>query len=99
MRVHAVERPEIPPLEMPARFNHDIAYFMTPGGERGAPRMPAGEYWIDRGDVERWLDEGVLLVYSPLDSEKQAELEISEEQEVWLQWLLDNKIQHVRLTP
>lgn len=97
MQVHAVNRPDLSPLEMPARFKHDIAYFMTPPGERGVPKLPAGEYWIDLDDARRWLDEGVLYVYSPLDSEKQAELEITEEQELWLEWLIKNGVQHVRL--
>lgn len=97
MLVYAVNRPELAPLTMPPRFKHDVAYFMTPSGERGAPRLAAGEYWIDLEEARRWLDEGVLLVYSPLDSEKQAELEVTEEQENWLQWLVDHEIQHVRL--
>lgn len=97
MRVYAVDKPELPPLEMPARFKHDIAYFMTPSGEHGAPRLAAGEYWVRQEDARRWLEEGVLRVYSPLDSEKQAELEITEEQETWLQWLVDHQIQRVRL--
>ncbi|MEX2112286.1 MAG: hypothetical protein WD845_03830 [Pirellulales bacterium] len=99
MLVHAVDRAEVLPLTMSARFGHDIAYFMTPPGERGAPRLPSGEYWIDLDEARRWLDEGVLLLVSPLDSENQAEVELSEEQEVWLEWLLANGIQHVRLSP
>lgn len=97
MLVYAVERADVPPLEMPARFSHDIAYFMTPPGERGAPRLPAGEYWINLDEARRWLDEGVMLLVSPLDSENQAEVELSEEQEAWLEWLLANGIQHVRI--
>jgi hypothetical protein len=99
MRVYAVDHPELAPLEMPARFSHDVAYFMTPPGERGAPRLPSGEYWINSDDARRWLDEGVLSLVSPLDSENQAEVEISEDHERWLEWLLENKVQHVRLSP
>lgn len=97
MLVFAVNRPEVAPLEMPARFHRDIAYFMTPPGERGAPKLPAGEYWIRREDAERWLAEGVMLLVSPLDSENQAEVEISEDQEKWLEWLIANQVEHVRL--
>jgi hypothetical protein len=99
MRVYAVDKPDLAPLVMPARFKHDIAYFMTPGGERGAPKLPPGEFWINLTDAQSWLDDGVLLVYSPLDSEKQAELEITQEQEDWLGWLIANQVQHVRLEP
>ena len=51
MRVYSVDHPDLLPLEMPRRFKHDIAYFMTPAGEHGAPRtrLPAGEYWIRSG--------------------------------------------------
>ena len=97
MWVYAVDRAELPPLEMPARFKHDITYFMTPSGERGAPKLAAGEYWIDAADARRWLDEGVLTLVSPLDSEKEAEVEINEEQETWLEWLLAHNVQRVRL--
>jgi len=98
MRVYAIDRPETPPLEMPARFRHDVAYFMTPPGERGAPaRLPAGEYWIDPADARRWLEEGVLTVVSPLDSLRKAELEITAEQEAWLEWLLAHGVCHVRV--
>jgi hypothetical protein len=72
---------------------------MTPPGERGAPKLPAGEYWIDLEDARRWLDEGVMLLVSPLDSENRAEVELTEEQEAWLEWLLTHNVQHVRLTP
>jgi hypothetical protein len=98
MRIVAVDRPDLAPLEMPARFKRDIAYFMTPAGQRGAPQqMPAGDYWIDPIEARRWLDEGVLEVISPLDSSRKAELEITEEQENWLEWLLAHDVRHVRL--
>ena len=99
MRVYAVDRPDLPPLEMPERFKHDIAYFMTPSGERDAPPLEAGVYWISLDDARRWLDEGVLMLVSPLDSENQAEVEISEEQERWLEWLVEHDVQQVRLGP
>jgi hypothetical protein len=99
MLVYAVDRPELAPLEMPGRFKRDVAYFMTPQGERGAPKMPAGDYWISLDDAKRWVADGVMLLVSPLDSENQAEVEITEEQETWLEWLIANNVQHVRLAP
>jgi hypothetical protein len=99
MRVYAVDRPELAPLEMPARFKRDIAYFMTPSGEQGAPALGEGEYWIRLEDARHWLDEGVLTLVSPLDSENRAEAEITEEQETWLEWMIANRVQHVRLGP
>jgi hypothetical protein len=97
MRVYAVGREELAPFEMPPRFKHDIAYFMTPPGERGAPLLAAGEFWVSLEDARRWLEDGVLTLVSPLDSENQAEAEISEEQEKWLEWMVANGIQHVRV--
>jgi hypothetical protein len=96
--VVAVDKPDVPPFEMPARFQRDIAYFMTPAGERGAPKLPAGEYWIDPADAQRWLDDGVMSLVSPLDSEHQAEVELTEDQERWLEWLIAHDVQHVRLS-
>jgi hypothetical protein len=99
MLVHAVDRPELPPIEMPARFHHDIAYFMTPSGEDGAPELGEGEYWVRLDSAGTWLNDGVLDVVSPLDAGRKAEIEISEDQEAWLEWMVTNKIQHVRLAP
>jgi hypothetical protein len=97
MRVIAVGRPELAPFTMPARFRHDIAYFMTPPGERGVPALGPGEYWIALDEARQWLDEGVLRLVSPLDSENKAEVEISEEQENWLEWMVANNLEHVRV--
>lgn len=99
MRVFAVQRPDLAPLEMPARFRHDIAYFMTPSGEGGVPELPEGEFWISLDDTKNFLAAGVLTLVSPLDSENRAEAEITEEQELWLEWLVANNIEHVRLAP
>ena len=99
MHVFAVDRPDLAPLEMSARFKHDVAYFMTPALERGAPALGAGEYWISLDEARRWLDEGVLTLVSPLDSENQAEAEITEEQETWLEWMVAHRVQHIRLAP
>jgi hypothetical protein len=96
MFIRAVDKPGVSPFEMPARFRTDIAYFMTPAGERGAPKLPAGEYWISLEDARRWLDEGAVEVISPLDSVNATEFELTEEQENWLRWMVENEVQHVR---
>ena len=97
MLVRAIDKPDVPPLEMPARFRTDIAYFMTPAGVGGAPKLPAGEYWISASDAQRWLDEGVVEVISPLDSVNSTEFELTEEQENWLRWMVEHEVQHVRV--
>lgn len=96
--VYAVDRPELPPVQMPDRFRHDITCFCTPAGESGAPRtLNPREYWVRLEDARQAYDDGVVRVVSPLDSESTAELEITEEQEDWLRWMLENEIEHVRL--
>ncbi len=97
IRVIAVGREDVPPCVMPDRFRKDVTYFMTPPGDRGVPALPSGEYWVHEDNARRWLDDGVLTLVSPLDSSKSAEVEISEEQEVWLEWLLANGVAHVRV--
>lgn len=98
MLVHAVDQPNAPPLECPARFRMEIVYFMTPPGERGAPAdLEEGEYWINPDDARRWLDEQVVRVVSPLDAENQAEIELTEYHEAFLEWLLANDVCRVKL--
>ena len=97
-RVIAVDHPELPPFAMPDRFRHDVTYFATPAGEPGAPEtLGPREYWIRREDAEQMYDDGVIRIVSILDSANRTELEITEEQERWLKWMLDNGVQHVRI--
>ena len=98
MNVVAIGREDVKPLEMPDRFRMEIVYFMTLPGERGAPvKMLDNEYWIDLDEAKTWLDEQVVYVVSPLDAENQAEIELTEYHEAFLQWVVDNRAQHVRV--
>ena len=98
MKVIAVGRQDIKPLEMPERFRMEVVYFMTLPGERGAPvKMDDNEYWIDLNEAKTWLDEQVVYVVSPLDAENQAEIELTEYHEAFLQWVVDNQVQHVKI--
>jgi hypothetical protein len=97
MKVLAVNRPDVPPLEVPERFRMEIVYFMTLPGDKGAPvKMEDGEYWIDLEEAKKWLDEQVVYVVSPLDAENQAEIELTEYHEAFLQWVVDYAARHVR---
>ena len=97
MRLIAPDKPNLPPLELPDRFRMEIVYFMTPPGERGAPAVLADhEYWIDLMEAQQWLDDGVVYVVSPLDAENQAEIELTDYHEAFLQWLIAHKINRVR---
>lgn len=98
VRVFAVSRPDFPPFMMPDRFRHDITYFVTSVGPTGAPNdLAEGEWWVRLDDAREIFDAGVIRIVSPLDSASTAELEITEEQEAWLRWMIENRIEHVRL--
>jgi hypothetical protein len=98
MKIIAVERADLAPLEMPARFRTEIVFFMTPPGEKGAPAdLKSNEYWIDLEDARKWLEELVVYVVSPLDAENKAEIELTEDHERWLEWLVASGVQRVRV--
>ncbi len=61
------------------------------------PQLGENEYWFASVAVEKWLDEGVFYLVSPLDTANMTEVEITEEQESLLGWLNSEKVQHVRL--
>ena len=95
--VYAIAHPELPPFPMSDRFRHEIAYFMSIPGKPGVPLLAEGEYWVGLTEARDWLDSGVISLVSPLDSEHQTEVELSEEQENLLGWLKTNQVRHVRL--
>ena len=55
------------------------------------------EYWIRLSDARRWLEDLVVEVVSPLTAEIKAEVEIDEDQERWLEWMVQHEVQHIRL--
>ena len=95
--VYPVDKPELPPFKMPHRFRTDVAYFMTPAGEEGVPGLAAGEYCVRLKDARRWLDELVVEVVSPLAAMSTAEIELTEEQEQWLEWMIEHEVERIRL--
>lgn len=97
VRVIAVDRPELPPHPMPDRFRHDVSYFMAVPGEDGVPALASGEYWIRQTEAVRILDDGVLVLVSPLDSHHHTEVELSAEQEEWLEWMIQHGVERVRI--
>lgn len=95
--VYAVDRPDLAPFAMSDRFRLDIAYFMSVPGQGDVPRLPEGQYWVCLDDARRWLDAGSILLVSPLDSAHKTEVELSEEQEAWLEWMVVNQVQRIAL--
>jgi hypothetical protein len=96
-RLVAVDQRAAPALEISARLRSQLVYFMTPPDEPHVPPLHEQEYWIDAHQTARWLAEGVLEVVSPLDSEHQTVVELSEEQETFLEWLATHQVQHIRV--
>ena len=93
--VYSTEDPGLPPVAMPDRFRHEISFFAadrSPSGET----LAAGEWWIDLAEAESVLADGVVRIASPLDSASRAEIELSEEQENWLEWVVRNRVRRVR---
>ena len=97
MHVYAVDKSDITPLKMPDRFRLEIPYFMETAGSPGVPKLGKGKYWVDLQKAQTWLDDMVISVVSPLSAEVKAEVELSEDHERWLEWMLQHQIQHVRL--
>jgi len=97
VKVLCLSRDAVPPTVMSNRFRHEIAYFGTRNGDDIPVKLGPNEYWIDLKEVEEMYDEGVVKLVSPLDSSSTAEVELSEELEMFLEWVIEHKVNHVRL--
>jgi hypothetical protein len=95
--VYACDQPKLSPFKMSDRFRHEITYFMSIPGTSGVPNLAAGEFWVSLAAARSWLDQGTFQLVSPLDSENQTEVELSEEQEAWLEWMVAHAVERVRL--
>ena len=91
-RLVPLDRPEVPPRPISARLRSQLVYFAAPGNP-----LTEGEHRFDPAEVERWLDEGVFYLVSPLDTANTTEIELTEEQEDLLGWLHANRVMHVRI--
>jgi len=92
-----LDRPEIPPLSLSPRLRNQLVYFMSASGSPGVPTLSENEFWFAGDDVEKWLDDGVFYLVSPLDTANMTEVELTEEQESLLAWLSKHKVQHVKI--
>src|SRR3954449_7521962 len=92
-----IDRPEVAPRPISPRLRAQLVYFMSAPGAAGVPALAEDEYWFAEAEVDRWVDEGVFYLVSPLDTANMTEVELTEEQEALLQWLKDRRVQHVRI--
>lgn len=93
----SLDHPDLAPFPISERLRGQLVYFLAGPDAADRPELAEGEYWFDRDEVARWLDDGVIYLVSPLDTENATEVEISEEQEALLGWLVANKVRHARL--
>lgn len=96
-RVISVDHPSAPPLEISARLRRQLPYFMTAPDAPHVPPLEETDYWIDADSATQWAEDGVFEVVSPLDSENATVVELSEEQEMLMDWLVSYHIEHLRL--
>lgn len=97
VQVIPIDQPSVAPLTMPDRFRKEIVYFMSPAEGDAAPTLGKNEYWIQAHDAAKWLDDGFFSLVSPLDAESVAEIELSEDQEIWLEWMVQHNICTVKI--
>lgn len=93
--IHAVDRTDVPVLEMPDRFKTEVVYFMTPPDELGIQNAPPNHYWINLNSAKQWLDDFVIEVVSPLAADAKAEMELTDYQETWLEWVVKYNVEHL----
>jgi hypothetical protein len=91
-----IDHPNVKPLSISARMRGQLVYFMA-APEADTPGLGENVYWFAREEVRKWLDDGVFYLVSPLDSANMTEVELTEEQEIMLNWLDKNEIQQVRV--
>ena len=92
-----VDHPTVPPLAISARLRSQLVYFMTPPDAPHVPPLQTNDYWIDAEHSAQWFADGVFELVSPLDGEQRTVIELSEEQEGFLEWLTTHHIQHIRV--
>lgn len=88
-----------PPLTLGNKFRQEVTYLATPAGVQDAPQaLGPGEFWVRADDARNYLDVGAVTIISPLDSDFRTEIELTEDQERFLEWATRYAIQHVQLT-
>lgn len=93
----ALDREGVPPREISPRLRTQLNYFASVPAAAEVPTLGESEFWFDPGEVRKWVDDGVFYLVSPLDTANTTEVELSEEQEDFLGWLLAQNVRHVRV--
>jgi hypothetical protein len=96
-KIRSLDKPHIEPFVISERLKSQIHYFAGPHDHPAAPPLKSGEYWFHKPELESYLEQGSFAVVSPLDMANATEIELSEEQEALLSWLVHNDITHIHL--
>ena len=96
-KLQPVDRPEVAARPISSRLRLQLAYFASLPQPPNGPNLGPDEYYFPAAEIARTLDDGVLLLVSPLDTANMTEVELTEEQEDLLQWLRDTEVEHVRV--
>ncbi len=96
-KVYPLDKPEIKPFRISERLKSQMHYFAGPPNHPAAPPLKSGEYWFHKPELESYLEQGCFAVISPLDMANATEIELSEEQEAFLSWLVAHDIRHISL--
>jgi len=97
MQLVAIGRTDVKPLKISPRLRSQFVYFACPPGQQGIPKLEEGEFFFALKETEKWQDDGVIFLVSPLDTDNMTEVELTEEQEDLMDWLVNHKLEHVRL--
>ncbi len=93
--IYSLDKTALSPFEISPMLRKQLQYF-TDGEVRHAGS--AHEFFFPLVRTSLLLEQGVFHVVSPLDDQNQAEIEITDEQEDLLQWLVRNQIERVRVS-
>ena len=92
--VSPIGKPEIEPFEITAELRTQLQYFTT--GETRDPKK-LNEYFFPLLRTRGLLEDGVFYMVSPLDSQNQSEIEITLEQEIFLEWIVEKEVENIRV--
>jgi len=91
-----IDKPGVPTFEISSILKGQLHYFTEGLVQHGGK---ADEFLFPLERTTQLLDEGVFYMTSPLDDQNRAEIEITEEQEDLLAWLVSNQIERVKVRP
>lgn len=97
MKVHSVGRPTPVSKSISPRLRTQLVYFAAPAHAQDVPPLAENEYFFRLDETRKVLEDGVIELVSPLDTANMTEVEITEEQEEFLEWLAAHELEHVRL--